>query len=125
MKKMSLILILGLTSCSAYPPYNVWEQKLAGEAQLARAQSERQIQIQDAESKLIAAKSLAGADIERAKGVAQANAIIGQSLKSNEAYLRWLYIENLKEKTGAEVIYVPTEAGLSILEAGRRPVSSK
>jgi len=45
---------------------------------------------------------------------------IGNSLKDNEAYLRWLYIEALKEKQGAEVIYVPTEAGLPILEAGKR-----
>lgn len=122
MKKVILIgLMFVLTGCSAYPPYNVWEQKMEGEAQLAKAQSERQIQIQDAQSKLAASKDLAAADVERARGVAQANQIIGSSLKDNESYLRWLYIENLKEKTGAEVIYVPTEAGLPILEAGRRP----
>ena len=69
--------------------------------------------------KLEAAKSLAAADVERAKGVAQSNEIIGKSLEKNEAYLKWLYIEAIKEKTGAETIYIPTEAGLPILEAGR------
>jgi hypothetical protein len=58
--------------------------------------------------------------IARAHGVAEANKIIGNSLKGNEAYLRYLWIHNLAESKG-DVIYVPTEAGLPILEAGRRP----
>lgn len=103
------------------PQYNVYSQKMEGEAQLAHAHSSRQVQIQDAQSKLEAAKALAGAEVERAKGVAEANKIIGDSLKGNEEYLRYLWIHNLEqaEKTG-QVIYVPTEAGLPILEAGKR-----
>lgn len=115
-----LLVVSGLAAC---PQYNVYEQRLSGEAELAKAQFARQVQIQDAQSKMEAAKSLAQAEVERAKGVAQANQIIGNSLKENEAYLRWLYIEALKEKTGAETIYIPTEAGLPILEAGRKRVS--
>lgn len=113
-----LILLLGLWGC---PQYNVYSQRLDGEARLAHAHSERQVQIQDAQAKLESAKSLAQAEVERAKGVAEANKIIGDSLKGNEAYLRYLWIKNLDdaEKTG-QVIYVPTEAGLPILEAGRR-----
>lgn len=64
-------------------------------------------------------------EVNRAMGVAKANAIIGDSLKNNESYLRWLYIEGLKEKVGSEVIYVPTEAGLPILEAGHRLIQQK
>ena len=41
------------------------------------------------------AKLLADAEVERAKGVAQANAIIGDSLKNNEEYLRYLYINGI------------------------------
>lgn len=111
-----LLISAGMVGC---PRYGVYQQRLEGEAELAKAQYARQVQIQDAESKLQAAKSLAAAEVERARGVAQANAIIGTSLKNNEAYLRWLYIEALKEKQGAETIYIPTEAGLPILEAGR------
>jgi regulator of protease activity HflC (stomatin/prohibitin superfamily) len=69
-----------------------------------------------------AAKHLAQAEIARAKGVAEANRIIGDSLKGNEDYLRYLWIHNLAEaeKLGAEVIYVPTEANLPILESTRK-----
>jgi regulator of protease activity HflC (stomatin/prohibitin superfamily) len=107
---------LGMYGC---PQYSVYEQRLSGEAELAKAEYSRKVQVADALGRYEAAKSLASAEVERAKGVAQANAIIGDSLKNNEAYLRWLYIEGLREKTG-EVIYVPTEAGLPILEAGKR-----
>ncbi len=88
---------------------------------MAHSHASRQVQIQDAQSKLEAAKSLAAAEVERARGVAEANKIIGGSLKNNEEYLRYLWIHNLEqaEKTG-QVIYVPTEAGLPILEAGKR-----
>lgn len=61
---------------------------------------------------------LAQAEVERAKGVAKANKIIGDSLKDNEAYLRYLFVNNLAD-TKDQVIYIPTEAGLPILEATR------
>jgi hypothetical protein len=54
----------------------------------------------------------------RAEGVAKANKIIGDSLKENEAYLRYLWISEMKE-TKDQIIYIPTEANLPILEAGR------
>ena len=58
----------------------------------------------------------------RAKGVAQANQIIGESLKNNESYLRYLWItEVANNQKGATVVYVPTEANMPILEAGKRP----
>lgn len=102
-----------------YPKYRVWSATMQGEAEFAQAEGNRRIAVLEAESKLEAAKSLAAAEVERAKGVAQANEIIGQSLKDNESYLRWLWIENL-DKGGNSVIYIPTEAGLPILEAGKR-----
>ena len=101
------------------PQDSVYSQRMEGESQLAHAEYSKKVQVQDAMGKLEAAKSLAAADVERAKGVAQSNEIIGKSLEKNEAYLKWLYIEAIKEKTGAETIYIPTEAGLPILEAGR------
>ena len=110
------VICLGMYGC---PKYNVYQQRMDGEAQLAHAHSARQVQIQDAESKLTAAKSLADAEIERARGVAEANRIIGDSLKNNDAYLRYLYIDGLKEKDNVTTIYVPTEGGIPILESGR------
>ena len=52
-------------------------------------------------------------------GGASANKIIGDSLKDNEAYLRYLWINNLEDAQDRTVVYIPTEADLPILEAGR------
>ena len=116
---ISVIGVIVISGFAAYPKYRVWSATMQGEAEYAQAEQNRRIAVLEAESKLEAAKSLAAAEVERAKGVAEANAIIGQSLKDNESYLRWLWIENL-DKGGNSVIYVPTEAGLPILEAGKR-----
>lgn len=116
-----VILLIGIIvgTLYGYPRYKVYQQTLAGEAELARATQNRQIRIQEAKAKLEAASLDAQAEIERAKGVAEANKIIGDSLKGNEAYLRYLWIQGLQEGSTPQVIYVPTEAGLPILEAGR------
>lgn len=109
------IVTLGMWGC---PKYEVYSQTQTGMAELARADQNRQIQVAEAQGKLDAAKLLNQADIERAKGVAGANQIIGDSLKNNEAYLRYLWIDGIKD-TKDQIIYVPTEANLPILEAGR------
>lgn len=100
------------------PQYRVWQQNKEGEAELARAEQNRQIAIQEAKAKEESAKSLANAEIIRAQGVAEANKIIGDSLQNNDAYIHYLWIEALKESKG-EVIYVPTEAGIPITESNR------
>lgn len=109
------ISILCMWGC---PRYKVYQQQLVGEAELKRAEQNRKIAIQEAEAKKEAAKSLADADVIRAQGISKSNKIIGESLKNNEAYLHWLWIDNL-EKNPQAVIYVPTEANLPIFEAGR------
>lgn len=116
-----VLLILFLLCLYSCPKYNVWEQGLTGQAELARAIQNRQIAVQEAEAKKDSAKALADAEILRAEGVAKANLIIGDSLKGNEDYLRYLWIHNLEEaqSKGTQIIYVPTEANLPILEANR------
>lgn len=112
------ILLIG--GCMAgYPQYQVYQQRLEGEAELAKSVAAKQVAVQSALAKKESAQMLADAEIIRATGVAQANTIIGDSLKGNDAYLRYLWIQNL-ENGGNQVIYVPTEAGLPILEAGKR-----
>lgn len=115
---------VGLLSLTMWgcPNYNVYQSRLAGQAELQQATWNRQIKVQEAEAAQESAKHLAQAEIERAKGVAQANTIIGDSLKGNEDYLRYLWIHNLAEAEakGAEVIYIPTEANLPLLEATRK-----
>lgn len=101
-----------------WPKYKVYQLELKGQASLKEAQWSKQIRIQDANAQKESAKLLAQAEVERAKGVAEANRIIGNSLKENEAYLRYLWIEGLKDDNN-KVIYVPTEANLPVLEANR------
>lgn len=115
-----LIVIFCIGGCMyGYPKYQVYKSDLAGQAQLKEAESNRKIIILEAEAQKESAALLAEVEVTRAKGVAEANKIIGDSLKNNESYLRWLWISNMKE-TNNDVIYIPTEAGLPILEAGKR-----
>ena len=102
----------------AFPSYPVWQQNKVGEAELARAEQNRQIAIQEAKAKEESAKSLANAEIIRAQGIAEANRIIGDSLKNNDAYIRYLWVEALRETKNA-VVYIPTEAGIPMTEATR------
>lgn len=117
---IAIVLLLLITVGFMYgcPAYKVYEQKKSGEAKLKEAESSRQIVIQEAKAKLESAKMLADADTIRAKGVATSNQIIGASLKDNEAYLHWLWIDNI-EKNPQATIYIPTEANLPIFEASR------
>lgn len=102
-----------------YPIYKVWQKEKAGQAELAQAEWNRQIQVQEAKAFKESAEFKADAEVIRAKGVAEANQIIGESLKGNDAYLRYLWIQGLQDGS-SEVIYVPTEGQLPILEAGGR-----
>jgi regulator of protease activity HflC (stomatin/prohibitin superfamily) len=112
---LALLTIIG-GSCWAYPQYGLYQSELEGRARLAEATSSRQIAVLEAKAKMDSAKDLAAAEIERARGVAQANKIIGDSLHGNEAYLRYLWISGLDD-VAREVIYIPTEANLPLLEA--------
>lgn len=69
---------------------------------------------QKKEFELISAKKDAEIEIERAKGIAEANQIIAESI--SDGYLQYRFIEGLNDGN-TEVIYVPTEANLPLLEA--------
>lgn len=120
------LVCLGMWGC---PQYHVYQQDLSGQARLKEAESSRQIAVLEARAKKESSTMLAEAEIERAKGVAQANKIIGEGLKGNSEYLMYLWIQSLGDKDN-HVIYVPTEANLPVLEAGRfanpvRPAQGK
>jgi len=110
-----VVITAGMWGC---PQYNVYSRRLSGEAELANAEYSRQVAVKEALAKKDSASLLADAEVARAVGVAKANKIIGDSLKDNEAYLRYLFVQNL-ENTKDQIIYVPTEANLPILEAAR------
>jgi regulator of protease activity HflC (stomatin/prohibitin superfamily) len=120
---IALVVIVVLAIIIGGPEYNVYASKKHGEAELAQATQNRQVRVQEALAKYEAADYDAKTDVRRAQGVAAANRIIADSLGGPEGYLRWRYIEMLQETSqngGHQIIYIPTEAGLPILEAGRR-----
>jgi Tfp pilus assembly protein PilE len=106
------LIVLAMWGC---PHYKVYSQRKEGEAMLAHAQSSREVAVAEAKAKMEAATLLAQADTIRAHGIARSNQIIGQSLTS--AYLHWFWIDNIDKSNN--VIYVPTEANLPVMEAGR------
>lgn len=123
--KIGSIVILGVSGIVllggalwGLPQYGVWQQELAGRAELVRAEQNRRIAVLEAQARLEAEELNAAAEVARAHGVAEANAIVAEGLGGPEGYLRYLWIQSLGEN-GQDVIYIPTEAGLPILEATR------
>lgn len=112
-----IILVIGFVLWGI-PQYKIYSLELKGKADLKEAEWSKQILIEEARALKESAILKAEAEVERAKGVAEANKIIGDSLTDNEAYLRYLWIQGLQDGS-SEVIYVPTEANLPILEATR------
>ena len=111
-----LVLFLIVIFMAVYPVYSVWEKGLRGKAELKQAEWNRQIAIEEAKAEKEAASLKKEADIIRAEGIAKSNEIIAVSL--TDKYIRWKWVEGLHDGS-SEIIYVPTEANLPILEAGR------
>src|ERR1700730_2592135 len=114
------VVVLSLFGMWGCPQYNVYNQRLEGQALLAHAQASKEVAVAEAKAKAESAHYFADAEITRAGGVAQANKIIGESLKDTEAYLRYLWITDVAGANQSKtVVYIPTEANLPILEATR------
>lgn len=100
----------GMAGC---PQYKVYEQRLHGEAELARAHQNRQILVQQAQ-----------AEKEAATLRAEAIAIVGQAAKDFPEYRTQEFIgafaEAMHNGRINQIIYVPTEANIPILEARSR-----
>ena len=98
----------------AIPKYNVWRSELQGRAEFVRAEQNRQIKIEEAKANLEAEKLNALAEVERAKGAAEAIRIENGSI--TPTYIRYLWVRQ-QNMQSSKIIYIPTEAGLPILEA--------
>jgi regulator of protease activity HflC (stomatin/prohibitin superfamily) len=122
---LGVIIFIGILGFIAFlmfgiPAMKPWWAEQTGKAELAQAEQNRQIAVKEAQAKADSAILLAQAEVSRAKGVAQANQIIGESLKNNEDYLRYLWITDVAgSSVDKTVVYVPTETNLPILEATR------
>lgn len=114
---ISFILLLIGSLFILYPIWNVWSSEMSGKAQLREAEGNRQITIEEAKALKESAELKREAEVIRARGIAEANDIIAGSI--TEEYIRYKFIEGLNDGN-TEVIYVPTEANLPILEARER-----
>lgn len=112
-----LVIILLLASLpfiiSAVKP---WFASQDGKAELAQAEQNRQIKTLEAKATLESQELLSQAEVVKAEGIAKANSIISGSI--TEQYLKYKFIEALSSGSH-DVIYVPTETNLPILEATR------
>jgi len=115
---VSVLVIAGIIAglMIGIPTYRVWQQNMAGRARLAEAEYSRQIMLIEAEMNLQAEELNALAEVARARGAAEAMEIVQEKL--TDMYIRYLWVRQANFRD-ATVIYVPTEANLPILEAGR------
>lgn len=98
------------------PQYRVWQKELAGKALLREAEWSKKVQIEEAIANLEAEKLNAQAEVERAKGMAEAIEIEGGALTKEYIQYLWVRQNIFSDKT---TIYIPTEANLPVLEAIR------
>ena len=122
---IACVVIITLWFLIGYPRYHVWSAKKSGEADLQEAHQEQQIQVSRAQGRLDAATKNKEAAIIEAEAVAAQIDTIGKQLTQHDLYLKWQWIEMMKEHSDDATIYIPTEAGLPILEAGRLPKQIK
>lgn len=99
------------------PWYNVWSQEMEGKAEFAKAEQNRKIKIEEARANLEAEKLNAQAEIERAKGAAEAIKIENGSI--TPTYIQYLWVRQQSDLSNKTVIYIPTETNLPLLESTR------
>ena len=125
-KSTTVLIIISLLAIATLflwgcPQYKVYAASKAGEAELAKADYSKKVQVVEAQAKNESSFLLAGADTVRAHGIARSNEIIGNSLSDN--YLKWFFIDGLDKNQN--IIYVPTEANIPIMEASRVPMAQQ
>ena len=113
---ISIFLLIAIIAglMAVVPVYKVWSQEMRGKAALAEAQHNKQIQIEEARANLESQILNSQAEVERAKGMAQAIEI--EDGKLTAQYIHYLWVRNI-DKMDGEKIYIPTEANIPILEA--------
>lgn len=103
------------------PIYNVWQQEMAGKAEMAKAEQNRKILVEEAKAKLEAEKLNASAEIERAKGMAEAMRVENGTLSTT--YNQYLFIRTLEKIADKgslpQIIYVPSEGLTPIMDVSK------
>lgn len=111
-----VVLMIGL------PVYNVWQQEMAGKAEMAKAEQNRKILIEEAKARLEAEKLNAQAEVERAKGMAEAMRLENGTL--NTTYNQYLFIRTLEKLADKgdlpQIIYMPAEGLVPVLDVSEK-----
>ena len=119
---LTLVILIIAGSMVGCPQYKVYTQSMRGKADFKEAEINRQILVEEARAQEEALQMRARGEAEREKIKADASAYsvekVGETLEANQSYLRWMWINEVAGGEG-ERIYIPTEAGMPILEAGR------
>ena len=111
-----IVIVIGLMF--GIPAYQVWSQEMEGKAEYAKAEQNRKIKIEEARANLEAEKLNAQAEIERAKGAAQAIEI--EDGKLTDTYIKYLWVRQQSDLGDKTVIYIPTgDFGLPVTESQR------
>lgn len=111
----AVLLLFGLLF--GIPKYTIWQQEMSGKAEMARAEQNRKILIEEAKAKLEAEKLNAEGEVERARGMAEAMRIENGTL--SETYNQYLFIRTLEKISDKgslpQIIYVPSNGLLPVL----------
>lgn len=117
---IAVVIILALMF--GLPKYNVWQQEMAGKAEMAKAEQNRKILVEEAKARLEAEKLNAQAEIERARGMAEAMKVENGTL--NETYNQYLFIRTLEKIADKgslpQIIYVPSEGLLPVMDIHKK-----
>lgn len=116
-KVVGVIVAFFVVMAFVRPWYNVWSQEMEGKAEFAKAEQNRKIKIEEARANLEAEKLNAQAEIERAKGAAEAIKIENGSIIPT--YIQYLWVRQQSDLSDKTVIYIPTESNLPLLESTR------
>lgn len=106
------IVVVSIGMAFIRPWYNVWSQEMEGKAEFAKAEQNRKIKIEEARANLEAEKLNAQAEIERAKGAAEAIRIENGSI--TPTYIQYLWVRQQSDLSDKTVIYIPTESNLPL-----------
>ena len=111
-----IVLMFGL------PMYNVWQQEMAGKAEMAKAEQNRKILIEEAKARLEAEKLNAQAEVERARGMAEAMKLENGTL--NSTYNQYLFIRTLEKLADKgdlpQIIYMPSEGLVPVMDVNTK-----
>lgn len=120
---LAIVVILGLMF--GLPRYTVWQQEMAGKAEMAKAEQNRKILVEEAKARLEAEKLNAQSEIERAKGMAEAMRVENGTL--NETYNQYLFIRTLEKLADKgdlpQIFYLPSEGLLPVMDFNKAPVN--